>query len=157
MQPVKLNSAGSGDGGGDSVAPVEDSTKDAQTPAAAPAAAAAVANVSPPPAAVATATQGLQTTSSSDATGLMVPTAEPTALARVTALLPLGNYAVIEVQGSSCGTADEGEASSGGGGGSRVDGRAAGAAVGCLKERKLLRLDDRVELVGCRGEMLFLF
>ena len=161
-QPVKSGKppacSPGGDDSDDNVAPAEDCAKDAPAPATT-----AVTN-EPPAVAPVLAAQGLPAASLS-APNLIVPTTEPTALAHLTVLLPLGNYAVIEVEGSHD-TTNESEAFSGGGNGgggggdgdagSRADGRAGGAAARCLKkERKLLRLDDRVELVDCRGEMSF--
>lgn len=168
-QPVKSGKppacSPGGDDSDDNVAPAEDCAKDAPAPATT-----AVTN-EPPAVAPVLAAQGLPAASLS-APNLIVPTTEPTALAHLTVLLPLGNYAVIEVEGShdttneseafsGGGNGGGGDGSGGGGGGdgdagSRADGRAGGAAARCLKkERKLLRLDDRVELVDCRGEMSF--
>lgn len=64
--------------------------------------------------------------------------------ARAKVLFPLGNFVLLEVRGRSDGAGD-------GVGPGDDEGGDVGFAV-AKTELKLVRLDDRVELVGCPGE-----
>lgn len=78
--------------------------------------------------------------------------------ARATLLLPLGNLLVVEVDGcggkepaggASCAFTGDG---SKGGSGDDSDGVGTPATVSSDAARRLMRLDDRVEILHCRGE-----
>lgn len=85
--------------------------------------------------------------------------------ARVTVLLPLGNLAVVELEGGSgCGsvgrtpsafTADDGTGVRGCAvsGGDGDDAGVSAAGESSETERRLLRLEERVEILHCRGEL----
>lgn len=80
--------------------------------------------------------------------------------ARATLLLPLGNLVVVEVDGcsglGSAGTASCACTGDGSNVGSGNDGDESGepASVSGDAARRLVRLDDRVEILHCRGEVV---
>ena len=121
-------------------------------------------------AAVAVANEPPPEESTSPNASTIAPTTAPATLGRVTALLSLGNYAIIEVEarhgtknesdgggggggGGGRSVGDDGDGGGGGGGGGSHTNGHAGAATTSERERRLVRLDDRVELLGCRGEL----
>ncbi|CAM9184016.1 unnamed protein product, partial [Ectocarpus sp. 6 AP-2014] len=93
--------------------------------------------------------------------GATAEVAAASATARATLLLPLGNLVVVEVEGGD-NSGPEGGASCSISGGSDVvgvvalDGEGGGdtgaTATSTEKEQKLVQLDDRFELLHCRGE-----
>eukprot|EP00903_Cladosiphon_okamuranus_P008689 g8325.t1 len=74
--------------------------------------------------------------------------------ARATLLLPLGNFVVVEIEGCSghgvAGTASCAFTGESGSGGDREESEVPAAASG-EAARRLVRLDERVEIVHCRG------